>query len=169
MEPPRNAQEVEDFFAREKAMQPFMDAEYLSKGHQIVTRVGTRKYDLILKVNGKDQLIEEKYREKEYDDILVEILQDVISGGLGWYYTTGCDYLHYILCPNWQPPTRYWRIPWQPFKTWMEEAFWKTKPKYRTSSRGYGRSLNVCVPFSAIPAHLIRRYEIAPVVEDIPF
>lgn len=109
---PRNAQEIADFFARERKAQEMMDVFYQSKGHTIVTRKGNKGWDLILQSeDGKQYCVEEKFRFcGKRSDILVEVLQDLVSGDLGWFHHVRCKYLHYVFCDDEDRPFLLWRI-----------------------------------------------------------
>lgn len=159
----------DDFTRNEQAMRPFMDDDYQARGHTIVTRKGSKEYDLILRI-GNDQRIEEKYRSRVYADLLVEIVQDVVTGDLGWFYKTRCDFLHYIFCPDWVQPTDYWRISWRHFKSWFQRDFLKQKHhRFVLSQQGYGYTLNIAVPFAAIPDNFKQHVNVLIPADNIPF
>lgn len=75
-------------------MQPFADAFYARRGYLIATRIGDKKRDLILQSQaGNHQSIEEKFRGAVRDDVLVEIMQDAVSGELD-----GCITVRRTIC-----------------------------------------------------------------------
>jgi len=163
MQSPRNAQQVSESFGHERAMQPFADAFYARRGYLIATRIGDKKRDLILQSQaGNHQSIEEKFRGAVRDDVLVEIMQDAVSGELGWLYHCQADYLHYIMCPDWQRPTLMYRLAWKPFRSWLLGDYLRrpARPSVITSMKGYGLTINVAVPYAAIPKEMKQRIQI---------
>lgn len=162
--PPRDHETVQQNFDRERACQPFMDADYRRRGHTILSREGTREYDAILLLKGRrEERIEEKFRDTDYGDLLIEIVQDVCTGDLGWFYHTRCDFLHYAICPRWQQLAYYWRLDWALFKEWFCDTHLTDRrfPKAQTSVLGYGLTLNICVSPADIPDSMKQRCEAA--------
>ena len=156
---------IEKEVAFEKRMDLYMERLYKFYGFGIIWD-GDRQKDLTLIKDGKKQLIEHKYRyfpDKVFDDILVEIMQDMISHNLGWIYVCGADYLHYIICKgerNDEYVSYYYNIKLHKFKIWLFD--WlkiKQCPQYITSKKGYGITLNLAVPIKEIPKYLIKRLE----------
>ena len=146
------------FFAFEKEMDVFMEKYYKDKGC-IVHKTGDKQKDITLSYNGIETSIEHKYRKVIYDDILVEIIQDVKSNNSGWLYECGADKLHYIIC---QPvegimqPIYFHKITFKSFKDWFFRWYEVEKyPEHRTcKDKGYGLTLNVVVPLNKIPESL---------------
>lgn len=159
---PRNAQQVSESFGHERMMQPMADAFYTGRGHVVETRKGTQEFDLVLLTKGnRRELIEEKFRGAVWDDVLVEIVQDLASGDLGWLYHCQSDYLHYFMCPNWQYIEAMYRIKWQPFRKWLIEEYMPNRRlKFVISRQGYGLTLNISVPLRDIPDDLKQRPDI---------
>lgn len=156
---------IAEFVELERQSQPAMDRFYRARGHRIVSRRGTKQYDVILDVFGdpnRRELVEEKYRTgHKYNDVLIELIQDVASGELGWFFHTGCDTLHYIWCGALGQPIELQRIKWNPFKDWfLGYLGYVKKHTAIVSERGWGITLNVAVPLNVIPTDLIEVYDL---------
>lgn len=166
---PRNAAEVNTFFARERRYQPIMDRHYESRGCQVLARDGKQAWDAMLCCGTDDfiDFVEEKFRNGIFHDVLIELLQDVCSGERGWFYHTECEHLHYVFCLN-DVPQFYYRIWWPEFKRWFLEVWLPSKsfPASPVSKRGYGLTQNIAVPIADIPKDFIKRYETAEIKED---
>lgn len=156
-----------DFEQFERECQPVMDMFYAQRGHEIVTRKGTKKYDLILKINGAaTDWIEEKFRNQVRGDLLVEMVQDFATFTRGWFYETACTHLHYVMCDETRVPFVLYRVDFPDFKRWLLASYLKSKrqPTWRLSVRGWGLTLNLVVPIKDIPADL---YQVAYVTRDL--
>ena len=155
---------IEKETAFEKRMNVYMERLYNLCGYGIIWN-GDRQKDVTLIIDGKKQLVEHKYRyfpKTIWTDILVEIMQDMASHNLGWLYVCGADSLHYVICQgeeNNEYVSYYYDIDMRKFKAWLFEWL-KTEryPKYRTSLKGYGITLNLAVPLDKIPEDVIKRY-----------
>ena len=149
----------------EERMNVYMERLYRLCGYGIIWN-GDKQKDVTLIVDGEKQLVEHKYRrcpKTIWDDILVEIMQDMVSHNLGWIYVCGADSLHYVICQgeeNNEHVSYYYDIDMRKFKAWLFEWL-KTKryPKYITSLAGYGITLNLAVPLDEIPEGIIKRYD----------
>jgi len=152
---------IEKEVAFEKRMNLYMEKLYKFYGFGIIWD-GDRQKDLTLIKDGKKQLIEHKYRyfpDKVFDDILVEIMQDMKTHNLGWIYGCGADRLYYVICQgeiNNEYVSYYYDIDMPKFKEWL--FGWlkiEKRPQYRTSLIGYGITLNIAVPLDIIPDKII--------------
>lgn len=159
-----------EYQAREQACQQVMDYHYNWRGHEIISREGTREYDLVIRNRGygEPEKVEEQFRSQFYGDLLIELMQDIPTRKQGWYYETRCDYLHYVVCPAWEQIEYYYRLNWRRFRKWMESHYFRenNRPHMQTSIQGYGTTLNICVPVSAIPPLLYTRIEVGLALED---
>ena len=149
----------------EERMNVYMEKLYRLCGYGIIWN-GDKQKDVTLIVDGEKQLVEHKYRrcpKTIWDDILVEIMQDMVSHNLGWIYVCGADSLHYVICPgekNNEYISYYYDIDMRKFKAWLGEWLKINRyPKYITSLEGYGVTLNLAVPLDEIPEALIKRYD----------
>lgn len=147
--------DIKEFIITEKETQEMLDIWYKSLGWYADRSVACIKYDCRI---GNDY-VEEKARIGEFSDILVELIQDIESNNPGWFFTTGCDYLHYAFTRD-RNLTRVLRIKYPEFKNWLITRYWKEKAlgrhgKYLTSSKGYGLTLNLKVPILAVPLDIL--------------
>ena len=152
-------------FAFESRMNSKMDRLYKFHEYEIIWN-GDRQKDVTLIIDGEKKLIEHKYRyfpDKIWNDILVEIVQDIPSNEKGWIYECQADILTYIICQGDKMDeyiTHYYDIQFKEFREWL----WgwisiKRNLQYRTSFSGYGVTLNLAVPLKDIPDYLIKRFE----------
>jgi hypothetical protein len=173
---PQNEQrirrEVQDNFEREKIAQGYMDRFYAERGHKIKDRQGDKKRDLVLTKckdgQEKDEQVEEKFRFMNdehggYADILIEIIQDLVSGDPGWFTETGCDSLHYVLCTNENIPFKLYRIaPWKEFRDWWFNYLKRNKQqKAVVSAKGYGLTINLSLEPRDMSSELITQYDLS--------
>lgn len=87
----------EEFFSFEKEKRKIFDKFY-QDNHWICKRIHGKKnknYDCLIKINNRWWKVEEKFRSKIRDDILVEIMQDINTDSRGWLYETKADILLY--------------------------------------------------------------------------
>ena len=123
---------------------------------------GDEKKDITLLIDGKIQLVEHKYRRcpgRIWDDILVEIMQDMKTHNLGWIYGCGADRLYYVICQgeiNNENVSYYYDIDMPKFKEWLF-GWLKTekRPQHIKSLNGYGITDNIAVPLDIIPEKII--------------
>jgi len=149
------------FFDFEEEMDVFMEKYYKSKGCKVYKNGDTQK-DITLSYNGIKTSIEHKYRKVIYNDVLVEIIQDVKSNNSGWLYGCGAEKLNYIIC---QPveeimqPIYFHKIEFESFRNWFFKWYKIEKhPEHRTcKDKGYGLTLNVVVPLNKIPEIIIEK------------
>ena len=156
MDTPRNSKEVDDFVAFEGNMQIELDKVYIKLGYEPVRDNPNKQYDLYLRINNRLYKTEEKIRQiSSYDDFLIEIVQDLVSGDPGWFATTGCDYLSYVLCKNDVIQLVYF-VQWQRFKDWFISTYLPAHKKgdYVYSGRGYGATINIPVLWGNVPGDL---------------
>lgn len=136
----------------EMRMQPKLDQYYKYRGFNIERRP-TKEYDCKL----NSVTVEEKIRTSVYQDILIEILQDLVKHTLGWFYTTNADYLYYAMCMNGDISELH-MIQWPQFKHWCLSKYWPDKGmhgKYLISPKGIGLTLNLKIPIKHIPEELM--------------
>ena len=159
METPVDQQYYRDKTQLEYRAQGIMNSWYQSHGFEIVSREGTRKQDLILARAGIQYKVEEKYREKDYGDFLVEIIQDAISNNPGWFYSESFDRMSYVILCGYKPKIIYW-IHWGNFKEWFFNYLSNNKRQTAViSPAGYGLTINISVPWGVIPTTVVKRYD----------
>jgi hypothetical protein len=116
-------------------------------------------FDFEFEINGKKFFAEEKFREKDYGDFLIEIMQDAAKGNKGWYYTTSAYFLFYIVGNN-----KVYIINWHKFKEWFKENYKNIKLRTACSCQGYGLSINVSINWEDIPKQFYTKHIIKPVI-----
>lgn len=147
--------------ATEKNAQYWMDIWYQHWGFEIIDRTGNKKRDLVLKGKNNNFKVEEKYREKDWGDFLVEIIQDMVGNKPGWFYTETPNILNYIIldCEK-KPKIAYW-IQFNKFKNWFFNYLSENKhPRGVISPEGFGLTLNIAISWDFIPEDICHRYEI---------
>lgn len=149
--------ETNQFFNTERLLRDQMDCFYKSKGWEYDRRGEGKSHDLIL--NGR--LTEEKYRSGDYGDILIELIQDIETFGPGWFNTTKSEILLYIIAPR-DTCSKFYYIDWLRFRTWFLKVWLASHlhPVTAVSNRGWGITLNLCVPIRDIPPEIIETYSI---------
>ena len=95
-----------------------MDRFYISKGWEFNRDSACKGWDLIL----NDTKIEEKFIYNDCGNILIEILQDVISFNRGWYYYTTADRVFFIVTHR-----ELYSVNWPIFKEWLIDEMKKGK------------------------------------------
>src|SRR3990167_4509216 len=75
---------------------------YNSKGWKVLEdNLGKNTdWDIKLQIDGKDYLVDEKARQKEYGDFIAEIVQDLETGNKGWVFKKK-DFYFYA---SWKEP-----------------------------------------------------------------
>ena len=152
-------------FAFEGRMNKYMDKLYRFHQYEIIWN-GDRQKDVTLIIDGEKKLIEHKYRyfpHKIWNDILVEIVQDIPSNEKGWIHECQADILTYIICQGDKMNeyiVHYYDIQFKEFRAWLWEWISQNKnPQFKPCFSGYGVTLNIVVPLNDIPEYLIKRYE----------
>lgn len=157
---PLNNQEKYSFFDFERKVQLRLDEFYISRGRSPDRTQADEFHDVIL----DGWKIEEKIRGGIWPDVLIEISQDIVSGAIGWFGKTKCDYLHYVFCPDDKTPVPIilYRIKWVTFKEWFIKSYLPAHKsgKYIYSDRGWGATINIPVQISLIPETIINKYKI---------
>lgn len=158
-------QERRDFFAGERIAQRYADQFYRARGHRVLSRDGCKGWDCIVDIGGKPTHVEEKFRTIDRPDLLVEVMQDIATGAPGWLYETRCDVLHYFVVDGHRKPfVLYQLTDWPAFKQWFSEYVRNTRNlTWIKSNKGWGITVNIAVPFGAIPLELMRKYDVEAV------
>ena len=135
-------------FDDERRMQPFMNIFYQARGWQADRSGSCRNFDLVLTQNNTTLKIEEKFLfTKEYDQLLIEFIQDMRSGDLGWYYHVDCDYLIWAYCneDRISAPIKIYLIKWYRFKDRVMQfnADSNTWQDFNVCNKNYGITLNL--------------------------
>jgi hypothetical protein len=122
--------------------------EYL--GYEIIQEAPARVFDdwdRILKVKGELVKVEEKARRGEYDDVLVELIEDLKTGDLGWIYQTKADKLIYSFFDNkGKNPNKIYMFDMETIKNYLFNNIKELIHNSNISPKGYGLTLNVFLP-----------------------
>jgi hypothetical protein len=137
-------------FDLEKKARKFLTEFYKEKGAYEIIEAPYQPFDdwdRTVKFKNITYKIEEKARIGIWDDILIELLEDVTTGDLGWYYQTKADKLIYcmFLDRDKEIPSRVYSIALLDIKKYISEnssVFEHPKLSYK----GYGLTLNIFVP-----------------------
>jgi len=142
-------QEWEKFLKFEKEKHDnFFIPYYKKKGYKIIEDwVGKNSpYDVKIEKDGRLIKIEEKARSQIYDDLLVEVMQDLESGKLGWFYNTTADLLLYGMWGNKIEPEMMYVVNMQKLRKLVMNEFLKFEDKI--SVKGYGITFNKIINWS---------------------
>lgn len=144
---------IDRFVKQEKESQLILNAFYSKSGWIYDRSVACKQYDLL--ISGKR--IEEKFRYANYNDFLIEIIQDILTENMGWYYTTKCDYLFYIVCDK-----ELYSVKWELFKEWFFNNWKYLQMESIIAPGGYGLTINIAISWFIIPKELYKYFEINP-------
>ena len=138
----------------EKEIQQKLNKIYVEKLEiDILNRKGERGYDVVVR-NRKTlrrYTIEEKIIRHVWDNLSVELIQDIKTNNLGWIYTCKADILHWVMCNNGEPKVIY-RVLFLPFKEWYLENCKNYNPNtFRIEPEGWGLTLHQLIPPQDIP------------------
>lgn len=98
----------------------------------------TNPYDVLVRYKGSLLKVEEKTRTKIWDHLLVEVMQCLRSGRVGWIYNKD---IHYLFDTMWkseqdEEPEVAYLVQFPKLKDFVIENF--DKLPSGTSSKGYG-------------------------------
>lgn len=109
-------------------------------------------FDFAFTKNDKTYTVEEKFRKQDYGDFLIEIMQDIATANLGWYYKTKADFIFYII------DIRYiYIVKWPKFKQWFGSNYRKSGYKLTKSDEGFGATINIAINWANIPSNLYEK------------
>lgn len=138
----------------EKSRQKEIDDFYKSKGWVIDREVECVKYDLAIMIQSQPIYIEEKFRTKDYKDFGIEIMQDVNTMNMGWYYKTEADRIFQI------HDDCLYSVNLKYFKIWLQSNYSDIYLSAKASVKGYGLTLNLYIPWCEIPENIYTRINI---------
>ena len=148
--------ECTSFVEFEEKNQPEMDKFYISSGYKIESRKGDKGRDLELSKDNITKKYEEKYRDTDWGDFAIELVQDLETSNLGWFFYTEADYINYIIVKD--KPTTIYVVDWKKFK----EYFLKDIKRFKcfVSRKGFGITLNAEIRWEDIPDNFWKRKKI---------
>jgi hypothetical protein len=114
-----------------------------------------RRFDCILGDNNQMVKVEEKFVKvtKPYKFGLIEIVQDVATNNMGWYFKTECDFLHWFECQRINSHyrlSRLYRLHWGDFRRWFERYLRSNgkQQNMKVVTEGFGLTLNLIFPWA---------------------
>lgn len=131
-------------FEKEKHEQFFLK-EYPKLGMRVISDIfddtKTNDYDVIVEYDGRKLKIDEKARKAEYDDLLVEVMQCIRYGRIGWLYKQ-IDAIFYASWGDLKAldPTSAYLIRMQDLRDYVVENWEQLEEHF--SKKGYGLTLN---------------------------
>ena len=146
---------LEQEFNFEKKISDWLNKLYKEKYPAVIIKDVSKiekGHDKILIIKGKNWKVEEKARQKVWDDILIETIQDTNSESEGWGRYCDADLLIYVMG---DPPEKVYRIIWDAFQYWFEECEFSFKEI--ESKKGWGNTINKIVPINKIPRRIIKQ------------
>ncbi len=135
----------------EKKTSVFLDMFYVSLGGEIVKEappVVFDDWDKVVKFAHITYKIEEKSFNTIWDGLLVELVEDLTTGDLGWYYQTKADKIIYSFFENEtkQEPSTIYVLAVPEMKKYVMENIKQLISKAKISDKGYGKTLFVVIP-----------------------
>ena len=134
----------EEFFQFEKQKQKEFNKLYQSFGwsYKRIFGKGNKKYDCVILVNGEWIKVEEKFQEKEWPSMAVELIQDTETNSPGWLYYTEADWILYGMGEI------IYLVQLQKLKEFIKK--YKDKFDTKISEKGWGKTLNLIIPWTTI-------------------
>lgn len=142
---------TQDFFEKERESQSLINKFYKSQGWKFDRSTAGEAYDVII----EGIKVEEKFRYEDYDDFLIEVIQDVNTCNMGWFYKTQSDRIFYVVKDE-----KLYSINWIKFKDWLKNNYTKLKIIGRVSIQGYGLTVNIAINWIDIPEYLYKIFDI---------
>ena len=93
-------------------------------------------------IDGKWIKVEEKFQEKEWPSMAVELIQDTETNDPGWLYYTEADWIFYGM------GERIYLVEVQKLRKFVE--LYKDKFNTKISKKGWGITENLIIPWSII-------------------
>lgn len=140
----------------ETTQQQKIDTIYQKLGYNIDRSKACKSFDLTLDDGFMIQTYEEKFRSKnteKYKDFGIEILQDVVSNNLGWFYTTSAEYIVQIHQDEDINNCMY-IVNWTMFKNWFKLNYEKIQTQLQQCKNGFGYTLNIYIKWQDIPQEI---------------
>jgi hypothetical protein len=140
-------------FDDERRMQVLVDEYYKERGIIIDRSNSCKQYDLRMSQNGTSYLVEEKFNftDRNYNQMIVELIQDAKTGDLGWFYHVKCDHLFWFYCPSDRRsrPNLLYVIDWLYFKDYVFERM-EEWVYMHFNDKNYGLTLNIPINLTDI-------------------
>lgn len=140
-------------FDLEKKASSFLDMLYCKLGGEVIKDAPKRVFDdwdKIVKFENITYKIEEKARIGIWNDLLIELIEDLKTGDLGWFYQTKADKIIYSFFESEEAeePTTIYVLSVEKMKNFIFENIKELIKKSKVSSKGYGLTLNIFIPLN---------------------
>lgn len=131
---------------RKRHMEWFLP-KYQELGYQLIKDNIDSPYasdhDVIVKIDGRNCKVDEKARDGDFDDLLVEVLQCMRTGKIGWIYHQ-IDYLFYA---SWRDkestvPSSAYLVDFGKLRDFVTDESTFKQLETIISTKGYGVTLN---------------------------
>lgn len=135
---------IQQLFDYEKQTRPIFDEFYKSNGYSCKRIYGeaNKDYDCLVKIDGKEWKVEEKFRSQEYPDLLVEIIQDEETNAPGWLYTTKAEILLYGV------KDKIYAVNIEKLRNFVKK--FGDNFNRQVSKKGWGITKNIIIPWTTI-------------------
>lgn len=101
-----------------------------------------KKYDCVILWEGEWIKIEEKYRSSDFNDLLVELIQDTETNDPGWIVYSEADYLIYGVSQ------KFFIVDLPRLREFVKKH--GSKFNQIVSEKGWGRTVNIAIPLYTI-------------------
>ena len=146
----------------ESIQQKKINTIYENLGYVVDRSKNCKDFDLTLDNGFMVETYEEKFRAENterYKDFGVEILQDILTKNLGWFYTTKADYIIQVHQDEQKNNCVYF-VKWSMFKTWFQHNYKSVNTDLKQCKTGFGFTLNIYIKWEQLPKHIYERIEI---------
>lgn len=140
-----------EFFEFEKQTRKIFDDYYKRRGLKCKRIIGkdNKNYDCEILLDDKWYKIEEKYRSLDFDDCLIETIQDTKTNSLGWLYYSKADYIFYGV------KNKIYCIDLPKLKRFIEKH--KDIFNKKISKKGWGITENIVIDWSTLEINKIAK------------
>src|SRR3990167_408584 len=116
---------------------------YKEKGWEVLQdNIGVNAdWDVKLRIDGKDWRIDEKARQKDYGDFLVEIVQDLKTGNRGWLFKEKDMYFYASWNNQDLLPTTFYVVYSKKLQNFVITNWKNLLPNIEISIKGWGVTL----------------------------
>lgn len=141
--------------AFEHEQRPLVDSWYKSLGYKVDRSVEGRHWDCALSSEAEVIKVEEKFRrrgkgERQWRDLLIEMVQDIYTGSPGWFVTCRADKVYYYMTDHYGIPEVCHIIDWVGFRRDFSKVSKDIERGVVTSDKGAGTPYNLILPIYAI-------------------
>lgn len=140
-----------ELFDYEREKRKVFDDFYQQKGWNFrrITGKENKNYDCVIYLNNRWYKIEEKYRSKDYNDCLIETIQDIKTNSSGWLYYCKADYIFYGV------GTKIYCLDLPKLKNFVNK--YKDKFNKKISKKGWGETENIVIDWIVLEINKIAK------------